>query len=100
MKNLRKLNKYFIRYKYHFSLGILFVTLHNLFKVFIPEYVKDSFTSIENLFKSISTQYSGSIPAEIKGQTLDILMTKGLWMLVFAVVSGFFLFLTRQTIIV
>lgn len=100
LKNLIKLNKYFVRYKYHFILGILFVTLHNLFKVFIPEYVKESFTSIEILFKSISSTYSGTIPESVKEQTLDVLKVKGLWMLGFALASGFFLFLTRQTIIV
>lgn len=100
MKNLSKLNKYFLAYKYHFSLGILFVTLHNLFKVFIPEYIKDSFNSIEDLFKGINNAYTGTVPEHIKEQTLHILQVKGLWMLGFALGSGFFLFLTRQTIIV
>lgn len=100
MKNLSKLNKYFLAYKYHFFLGILFVTLHNLFKVFIPEYIKDSFNSIEDLFKSISSTYNGAVPEHVKEQALSTLQVKGLWMLGFALASGFFLFLTRQTIIV
>lgn len=100
MKNLKALNSYFLRYKYHFFLGILFVTLHNVFKVFIPEYVKDSFNSLEVIFNNLSLTYHNQIPEEAKQATLEVLKTKGIWMLLFALISGFFLFLTRQSIIV
>ncbi|MFN8437954.1 MAG: ABC transporter ATP-binding protein [Cytophagales bacterium] len=100
MKNLLALNKYFYRYKYHFFLGILFVISHNLFKVFIPEYVKDSINSVEQILKSSEVANVGMVSENVKESILNVLKIKGMWMLVFALTSGFFLFLTRQTIIV
>lgn len=81
-------------------MGILFVISHNLFKVFIPEYVKDSINSVEQILKSSEVANVGMVSENVKESILNVLKIKGMWMLVFALTSGFFLFLTRQTIIV
>ena len=78
----------------------MFVISHNLFKVFIPEYVKDSINSVEQILKSSEVANVGMVSENVKESILNVLKIKGMWMLVFALTSGFFLFLTRQTIIV
>ena len=48
MKSLSHLNKYFVKYKWRFLLGIVFVVVSNYFGVQMPLYLK---TSIDNLLK-------------------------------------------------
>ena len=92
MKSLSHLNKYFVKYKWRFLLGIVFVVVSNYFGVQMPLYLK---TSIDNLLK-------GDILTEndwLSGAALLSLKLGGIYMLL-SLISGFFLFLMRQTIII
>jgi ATP-binding cassette subfamily B protein len=41
------LNKYFVKYKYSFSLGIIFTIIAQIFMLFTPKLISDSFKAIE-----------------------------------------------------
>lgn len=89
MKSLSYLNKYFLKYKWRFLLGILFITGSNLFKVKMPKYFGDQIDK----FKTNASEFSGE---DVLGSVLYI----GLIYMLLSLASGFFLFLTRQTIII
>jgi len=89
MKSLSYLNKYFIKYKWRFLLGILFIIISNFFGVHMYLYFKetiDSFSSNKHLIKLDDIFYAS-------------LQIGGIYMLL-NIASGFFLFLTRQTLII
>ena len=88
MKSLSYLNKYFLKYKWRLLLGILFLVGTNFFKVKIPVYVGDRFDGIKDL--------AGKTDDTILDEALFI----GLGYIALALISGIFLFLTRQTIII
>ena len=89
MKSLSYLNKYFIKYKWRFLLGILFIVISNYFGVQMPLYVK---TTIDNLL--LENPING-----LQDALFLSLKIGGIYMLL-SLGSGFFLFLTRQTIII
>jgi ATP-binding cassette subfamily B protein len=89
MKSLSYLNKYFIKYKWRFLLGILFIVVSNYFGVQMPLYVK---TTIDSLLTD--TPVNG-----LNDALFLSLKIGGIYMLL-SLGSGFFLFLTRQTIII
>lgn len=89
MKSLSYLNKYFYIYKWRFLLGVIFIVISNYFGVQMPLYVK---STIDELLSG--TQFNG-----LEDVLILSLKIGGIYMLLSAL-SGFFLFLTRQTIIV
>ncbi len=42
MRHLRSVNKYFLRYKWHLVLGMVFITLSNVFGVLSPQVIRDA----------------------------------------------------------
>lgn len=89
MKSLSYLNKYFIKYKWRFILGIVFTIVSNYFGVKMPVYVKDT---VDEFMKN--TEFNSFENILILSFTLG-----GIYMLL-SLLKGFFLFLMRQTIIV
>ncbi len=111
MTHLRALNKYFWKYRYRFVLGIIFIVLSNYFAILAPQitgYIFDlvqQLTGVEQATTNIGA-YDPLVSAFIttfEGNQFSF-QTKiaifGITILVFALLSGFFLFLMRQTIIV
>ncbi len=115
MKHLSSLNKYFWKYRWHFLLGIVFIVLTNYFRILSPQltgYV------VNTVVHSLNTSADPARHAEIKKgeKNYDYLVREiierfeekpankilfaGLTLLVIAIISGFFMFLMRQTIIV
>lgn len=88
MKSLSYLNKYFLKYKWRLLLGILFLVGTNFFKVQLPVYTGSRYDGLENL--------AGKSDSFILEEAIYI----GLGYIGIALASGFFLFLTRQTIII
>ncbi|WDF60930.1 ABC transporter ATP-binding protein [Flavobacterium sp. KACC 22758] len=97
MKELSYLNKYFIKYKYSFSLGILITIIAQIFFLFTPKLVSQSFDVIEKFLKLSETDQKSSITTNFYQQELihNILLIIGS-----AIVGGFLTFLMRQTLIV
>jgi ATP-binding cassette subfamily B protein len=115
MKHLSSLNKYFWKYRWHFMLGFVFIVLTNYFRILAPQltgYV------VNTVVQSIKTPTGNATAIDIKKseKNYDITVQKviskfeekpshkilyaGLALFVIAVISGFFMFLMRQTIIV
>lgn len=89
MKSLSYLNKYFIRYKWHFAGGILFTIVSNYFGIQMPMYVKHTVDELMN-----NSDFGKN--ANLLWLSVQI----GLMYILFSIGKGFFLFLMRQTIIV
>ncbi len=100
MKSLKKLNKYFLKYKWHLIGGIIFVSLSNLFAVFPAQSVRIAIDLvIENL--NIYQQFKGTnLSSNIKEKTGLILLFFGILVILLALFKGLFMYLMRQTIIV
>ncbi|MEN2400951.1 ABC transporter ATP-binding protein [Flavobacterium sp. MC2016-06] len=97
MKELSYLNKYFIKYKYSFSLGILITIIAQIFFLFTPKLVSESFDIIESFLKlPKAEQMSQVIIASHKQE----LIHNVLLIIISAVVGGVLTFLMRQTLIV
>ncbi|MFE3870227.1 ABC transporter ATP-binding protein [Flavobacterium sp. ZS1P70] len=91
MKELRYLNKYFIKYKYSFSLGIIFTIIAQIFSLFTPKLISKSFKVIESFSKDKNVAIS-VIREELISNILLIIAT--------TIIAGFLTFLMRQTLIV
>jgi DNA mismatch repair protein MutS len=53
MKELKYLNKYFVKYKFHFLLGIFITVIAQIFSLFTPKLISKSFNVIEKYHKSL-----------------------------------------------
>ncbi len=89
MKSLSYLNKYFIKYKWRFLLGVLFIIGSNWFKVEMPEFFGDFTDDLKN--------WDTSRPTD---EVIYIALKAGGIIMLLIIISGFFLFLTRQMIII
>lgn len=89
MKELKHLNKYFKKYWLKLLLGILITIIARLFQLIMPTYVNKSISVVERFLR-----------AEIeKNDAQDLLLEFILIIVGAALLSGFFTFLMRQTII-
>ena len=112
MTQLSTLNKYFKKYKYSFVLGILFVILTNYFRILSPQLTGYVVNSVVTVLKG-----SNTLPDAAHLNNYDIIVVKiiswfndktfqdrilftGIILFIIAIISGFFMFLMRQTIIV
>lgn len=100
MTQLKTLNKYIFRYKWHFILGVLFVAASNYFKVLIPKAVREAIDLVIEAL-SIHDLYQGTQTAEMWQDSIGrSLLYYGLMVLGAALITGVFMFFMRQTIIV
>jgi ATP-binding cassette subfamily B protein len=87
VKELKHLNKYFLKYKSHLLVGIVITIIARIFLLFTPRYIRRIFEIIENK--------AGLNPTEIKAELLEAI----LYIVGAAIIAGIFTFLMRQTII-
>src|SRR6478735_9210585 len=110
LKHLSAINRYFWKYRYRLILGILFIILSNYFAILAPQITGHIFDLVkEHLGGAGKKRISGYDPLVESFINLignyDLSFTGriaffGVSILVFALLSGFFMFLMRQTIIV
>jgi ATP-binding cassette subfamily B multidrug efflux pump len=88
VKHLKVLNHYFIKYKWHFLGGLLFVSLSTIFGTYQGIIIKDGTNEIVDIINN--------------HKTVDtfVFVKYGLIMIGLALISGLFMFLMRQTTIV
>jgi len=91
MKELRYLNKYFVKYKFSFMLGIIITIIAQIFSLFTPKLISKSFNIIESFAKD-KTVAKSVIQQELVSNILLIIAT--------TIIAGFLTFLMRQTLIV
>ncbi len=90
MKELQYLNKYFIKYKFRFLIGITITIASQIFSLYTPKLISKSITAIENFNKN------GGSSELIKNQLFQNIM----WILITTLIAGTLRFLMRQTLIV
>jgi len=115
MKHLSSLNKYFWKYRWHFMLGFVFIILTNYFRILSPQLTGYVVNSVVHSIKA--KQDGGNSPemktgeknydfavqqviAKFEENPGNKILYAGLTLFVIAIISGFFMFLMRQTIIV
>ena len=89
MKELKHLNKYFKKYWLKLLIGIIITIIARIFQLVMPSYVKNSIEVVE--------QFVGDKIGEATAK--DLLLEYILIIIGAALLSGFFTFLMRQTII-
>ena len=100
MRALAHLNKYFWRYKTRFFLGILFVTISNIYAIVPPKIVRITFDFLRDV-KPIFTMMEGTPLHEMYFDVLiGAFLFFGFVILMSALLKGVFMFLMRQTIVV
>src|ERR1043166_10951 len=100
MKHLRSLRKYFIRYRWRLLLGILFVTISNLFAVLPPVVVRQTLDEVIGDISSYRLIAASGLHTEMEHYIFSMVLWNALLILGFAVLRGIFMFFMRQTIIV
>ena len=93
------INKYLTPYKWTIALGALFLTAANFFLVWIPVLIRQTMDRVEQLNAEQSEVLSlfDTLFNSVQG---SILATNALYLVAAVCGYGFFLFLTRQTLIV
>lgn len=91
MKELQYLNKYFVKYKYHFLTGIIITIVAQIFSLYTPKLISSSFKAIEDFSRQQNLPVEG-IRQELIHNILLIILT--------TIAAGFLTFLMRQTLIV
>lgn len=100
MKELKYLNKYLLKYKWHLILGTVFVIISNVFQIVPAQLVRSSLDLVvENIrvYKSLNGVSAQSTFFEVFAH--GILIYAGLIVLM-ALLRGLFLYFVRQTLIV
>ena len=90
MRALQYLNKYFYKYRTKLFLGFLITIVARVFSLFAPRLIGNSLTAVERYLKSDVNDFQF---------IRNILLTNILIIIATTLVSGFFTFLMRQTII-
>ena len=99
VKNLSYLNKYFVKYKWRFLLGIVFVACSNVFGALQPGVVRKALDKVWFGLEGLqdATEAERELLYDTMGKDLFIL---GLTLLGLALMMGIFMYFMRQTIIV
>ncbi|MEO7524676.1 MAG: ABC transporter transmembrane domain-containing protein, partial [Ferruginibacter sp.] len=114
MTQLSTLNKYFWKYRWFFFLGILFVILTNYFRILSPQLtgyvvntvihsIRSAPGSSPNAYTQSYSNYDYTVRAIIENfndHPENKILFTGIILIIVAIISGFFMFLMRQTIIV
>ncbi len=100
MKELKYLNKYLFKYKWHLILGTLFIIISNVFQIVPAQLVRHSIDLVVDNIR-IYQSFEGTVSQADFFQifALGILTYAGL-ILVMALLRGVFLYFVRQTLIV
>ncbi len=91
MKELQYLNKYFIKYKFQFLLGILITIAAQVFSLFTPELVKRSIDSTQDFLEKKDA---------VASELYSILAENLILIIVTTLIGGVLTFFMRQTLIV
>lgn len=100
MKELKYLNKYLFKYKWHLVLGTIFVILTNIFQIIPAQLVRHAIDLVaDNIRIYQSLEGTGLQDGFFRVFAFGILIYAGL-ILLMALLRGLFLYFVRQTIIV
>ena len=100
MNHLSYLDKYLIKYKGYYILGIIFISFATFFAILPAVVIRESFNILENSYKT----YQLLMGLDSQNNSYELLkhnlLIASLLIIIAALIRGLFLFLMRQTIIV
>lgn len=100
MRELKYLNKYLLKYKWHLFFGLIFVIISNIFQIIPAWLVRDSIDLVVENISLYRSMKGTELQADFfKVFAFGILIYAG-WILVMALLRGLFLYFVRQTLIV
>ncbi|MBS1643970.1 MAG: ABC transporter ATP-binding protein [Bacteroidetes bacterium] len=100
MKHLLSLRKYLLKYRLRLLLGIVFVTVSNLFAVLPPVVVRVTLDSVVANINSYRMLGDGLLAGTMQQYIFSLVLWNALLILGLAILRGVFMFFMRQTIIV
>ena len=95
MKDLSYLNKYLIKYKYYYTIGVIFILISTVFAIIPATLIRETF----NLIESGYSDYENGDEL-IKSKILKDVLFYASGIILAAIIRGFFMYMMRQTIIV
>ncbi len=100
MKYLAYLNKFFFKYKWHFLLGLLFVSASNYFRVLMPQMIREAMDLVIDNIALYKIFDGSSLQNDLFKHIGNTLLFFGVLVLLLALLMGVFMYFMRQTIIV
>ncbi|MDX2195102.1 MAG: ABC transporter ATP-binding protein [Cytophagales bacterium] len=100
MRALSAVNKYFLKYKYHLLLGVVFVVIANIFGTLPAQIVRFAIDLVTDI-SHIHRQFQGTnLQSSVYERYITYIVIFGLLIVAMAFLRGIFMFFMRQTIIV
>ena len=100
MKDLKSLNKYFLKYIKHLGWGILFVTISNLFGIFPAQLTRNALDVVAGNIDTYRLFNGFGLQSDFYELLTFNIFLFGILVLSMAILKGVFMFLMRQTLIV
>jgi ATP-binding cassette subfamily B protein len=100
VKYLAYLNKFFFKYKWHFLLGLLFVSASNYFRVLMPQMIREAMDLVIDNIALYKIFDGSSLQNDLFKHIGNTLLFFGVLVLLLALLMGVFMYFMRQTIIV
>ncbi len=100
MKELRHLNPYLLRYKWHLILGLIFVIISNLFQIVPAQMVRNAIDLVTENIRLNRALNDTSVQPEFFAIFSHGIFIYAALILLMALLRGVFLYFVRQTLIV
>jgi ATP-binding cassette subfamily B multidrug efflux pump len=100
LRELKFLNRFFWKYRWRLLLGIIFICASNYFRVLQPQVIREALDLVVEHVNTFRIYQGFELQSEYFGVLSYTLMFFAGLVLVLALLMGYFLYLTRQTIIV
>lgn len=100
MKELKAVHKYFYKYRVRLILGILFITISNIFAVMPPVIIRNVLDQVYDNINIYHLMGDNKSEGLFSNYIIKLVMWNGIILLAMAFLRGLFMFFMRQTIIV
>jgi len=100
MKELKFLNKYLLKYKWHLILGLVFVIISNLFQIYPAQMVRYSIDLVVDNIRVYRAFTESNVQEDFFRIFARGILIYAILILVMALLRGLFLYFVRQTLIV
>ncbi|NJN43170.1 MAG: ABC transporter, partial [Flammeovirgaceae bacterium] len=100
MKELKYLNKYLLKYKWHLMWGLVFVIISNIFQILPAQLVRHSIDLVVDNLKLYNAFHNADIQQDFFEVFASSVLFYVILILIMAFLRGLFLYFVRQTLIV
>jgi len=100
VKDLKSINKYFVKYKWRLLMGVVFVTVSNLFGILPAQITRNALDVVVGNIDAVKLFDGTGIRIILLKNLSFTVFLFGCILILMAILKGVFMFLMRQTIIV